>query len=338
MMSEHMDLADPGGPLRIGVLGAARIAPRAIIAPARTTGLAAVTAIAARDPTRAQEFATRHQIPHVHAAYADLIADPAIDAIYNPLPNSLHHAWSIAALRAGKHVLCEKPLASNAEQAAEMAAVAAETGCVLMEAFHYCYHPLAARVKAIIDQGQIGPLRRIQTWMCIPLYRMRDIRYRYDLAGGALMDVGCYALHMARFFAGAEPTVTGATARLSSPNVDRRIEASLIFPGGVAAHIVGSLWSSTLLRIQAILTGDAGEVRVTNPVLPHLYNCLTLRTPTGTRSERITGDPTYSYQLRSFVAAVRQGAPILTGPADAVANMRVIDAVYSAAGLPRRTG
>src|SRR5262245_28213298 len=128
MMNERMNRADPRGPLRIGILGAARIAPRAILAPARATGLAAVTAIAARDPTRAHEFATRHQIPHVHASYADLIADPTIDAIYNPLPNSLHHSWSIAALRAGKHVLCEKPLASNAAQAAEMAAVAAETG------------------------------------------------------------------------------------------------------------------------------------------------------------------------------------------------------------------
>lgn len=331
-----MRTVESTGPLRIGVLGAARIAPRAIIQPARATGLAAVTAIAARDPTRAQAFATRHDIPHVHASYADLIADPAIDAIYNPLPNSLHHAWTIAALRAGKHVLCEKPLASNAEQAAEMAVVAAQTGRVLMEAFHYCYHPLATRAKEIIAQGHIGRLRHIQTWMCIPLYRRHDIRYRYDLAGGALMDVGCYAIHMARFFAGAEPAVTGASARLSSPNVDRRIEAELLFPDDVAAHIVGSLWSHTLLRIQAIITGDAGELRVANPVLPHMYNHLTLHTSAGTVRERIAGDPTYFYQLRSFIAAVREGAPILTGPADAIANMRVVDAVYSAVGLPRR--
>lgn len=326
------------GPLRIGILGAARIAPRAIVDPCRTTAVAVVVSLAARDPARAREFAARHHIPLVHTSYADLIADPGVDAVYNPLPNSLHHSWSIAALRAGKHVLCEKPLAANADQAAEMASVAAETGRVLMEAFHYRYHPLAARMQEIIAQGQIGRLRQIHTWMCIPLYRRNDIRFRYDLAGGALMDVGCYAIHMARFLGGGEPAVTRATALLRSPNVDRRIEADLLFPGGVSAKVIGSLWSRTLLHVQAIVTGDTGELRVTNPVLPHLYHRLTLRTSAGTRHERVAGETTYACQLRAFVAAVRHGSPILTGPADAVANMRVIDAVYNAARLPRRGG
>src|SRR4051794_1959052 len=138
-------MTDNGTPLRFGILGAARIAPNAIINPARRIAGAQVVAVAARDPQKAQAFAKRHQIGRVHTSYADLIADPEIDAIYNPLPNSLHAEWSILALQAGKHVLCEKPIASNTSEARQMAAAADRTGKVLMEAFHYRYHPLIAR-------------------------------------------------------------------------------------------------------------------------------------------------------------------------------------------------
>src|SRR5260370_3942500 len=138
-------------PLRFGILGAARIAPEALIKPAQKSADAEVVAIAARDPARAREFADAHKIPRVLATYEDLINDPELDAIYNPLPNSLHCEWTIAALRAGKHVLCEKPLASNAEEAARMTQAANETGKILGEAFHYRYHPLPDRVRALIS-------------------------------------------------------------------------------------------------------------------------------------------------------------------------------------------
>jgi len=140
-------------PIRIGVLGAAAIVPMALIHPARSVPEMQITAITAREPKRAQSFGRRHHIPRVHQTYDALLADPDIDAIYNPLPNSLHAEWTISALQAGKHVLCEKPFASNAKEAEEMAKTARETGLVLSEAFAYRYHPLTARVKEIISSG-----------------------------------------------------------------------------------------------------------------------------------------------------------------------------------------
>src|SRR5512143_3841429 len=154
-------------PLRIGILGAARIAPMALVRPARQVPEAAILAVAARDPVRAQKFAHTHGIARVHPSYDALLADPEIDAVYNPLPNSLHCEWTIRALEAGKHVLCEKPLASNAAEAERMAAVAQQTGRVLVEAFHWRYHPLAARMRAILDSGELGTLRHIETHFCI---------------------------------------------------------------------------------------------------------------------------------------------------------------------------
>src|SRR6185295_11726888 len=143
-------------PIRIGVLGAAAIVPMALTKPALAVPEVQITAIAARDPKRAQGFARKHHIPRVHETYTDLLADPEIDAIYNPLPNSLHAEWTIRALRAGKHVLCEKPFASNAREAEEMANAAKETGLVLSEAFAYRYHPITARVKDILASGELG--------------------------------------------------------------------------------------------------------------------------------------------------------------------------------------
>lgn len=325
-------------PLRIGILGAARIAPMALIRPARAVRDVSVTSVAARDPTRAQAFAAKHGIPRVHPSYEALLADPAIDAVYNPLPNSLHCEWSIRALQAGKHVLCEKPIASNAAEAERMADVAQQTGRVLVEAFHWRYHPLAARMRAIIDAGEIGTVRHIETHFCIPLIRPGDIRYRLELAGGATMDVGCYAISILRFLAAAEPEVVRAAARLSSPGVDRYMEADFCFPDGRRGRMTCALLSAVLIRARAVVRGDRGEMRVLNPIAPQFFHRLRVRNDLGTRVERLTGDATYVYQLRAFAEAVRTGRPVPTGPQDAVANMRVIDAVYTQAGLPRRGG
>ncbi len=323
-------------PLRIGVLGAARIAPMALVRPARQVPEAAVVAVAARDRGRAQAFATKHAIPRVFADYAALIADPQIDAIYNPLPNGLHCEWTVRALQAGKHVLCEKPLAANAREAERMAAAARDAGRVLMEAFHWRYHPLAARLKAIIDGGELGTVQHIEAHFSIPLLRRGDIRYRLDLAGGATMDVGCYAISILRFLAGAEPDVVHAAALLSSPEVDRAMRATFRFADGRTGAISCSLFSRTLLRASARVRGDRGELAVLNPIVPHLFHRLSVRTAAGVRRERVKGDATYTLQLCAFVAAIRDGTPIPTGPDDAIANMRVIDAVYEHAGLQPR--
>jgi predicted dehydrogenase len=325
-------------PLRVGILGAARITPNALIHPARRVAGVQIVAIAARDPARARAFAQRHGIAHVHQDYAALLDDPEVDAVYNPLPNSLHAAWSIRALQAGKHVLCEKPIAANAEEAAQMREAAQPSGGVLMEAFHYRYHPLTARLLAILHSGELGTIRHIEAHMASPLIRQGDIRYRYDLAGGATMDMGCYTIHLLRTLAGAEPEVVAAQAKLRGPNLDRAMVASLRFPTGVTGRIVCSLWSSAVLSIQARVQGDHGDLRVINPFVPHLFHRLTVRANGKTRHEHIAGETTYTHQLRAFVEAVQTGAPFPTGPDDALANMQVIDAVYRAAGLtPRGT-
>ena len=141
----------------------------------------------------------------MHDSYAALLADPDIDAIYNPLPNGLHAEWTIAALEAGKHVLCEKPFTANAKEAEDVAAVATRTGLVVMEAFHYRYHPLAQRMREIVESGELGTIRRVETALCFPLPKFSDIRYQYDLAGGATMDVGTYTVHMARLLGARSP-------------------------------------------------------------------------------------------------------------------------------------
>jgi len=323
-------------PLRIGILGAARIAPMALIRPARQVPEAAIVAVAARDPARARAFAAKHGIARVADSYDALLADAEIDAIYNPLPNSLHAEWGIKAMEAGKHLLCEKPLASNADEARTMVEAAARCQRVLFEAFHYRYHPLAARMKSVVDSGVLGAVRHIETVMCIPLLVPGDIRYRWGLAGGATMDIGCYAINMLRFLAGAEPEVVRAEARLSSPTIDRWMTADFRFADGRTGRITCSLFSSQLLSLRARVRGDAGELRVFNPLAPHFYHRLTVRTPQGTSAERVPGDATYTHQLRAFVAAARDHAPFPTDGRDAVANMRVIDAVYEKAGLPRR--
>jgi predicted dehydrogenase len=323
-------------PLRIGILGAARIAPMALIRPARQVPEAAVAAVAARDPQRAQAFAAKQSIARVLPSYAALIADPDIDAIYNPLPNSLHCEWTVRALQAGKHVLCEKPFASNAGEAERMAAAAHQTGCVLMEAFHWRYHPLAARMRAILDSGELGTIRHIESHFWIPILRRSDIRFQLALSGGATMDTGCYTISIVRFLAGAEPEVVQAEARLSSPGVDRTMRASFRFADGRTGAISCSLLSPVLLRMSARVHGDRGTLAVLNPIVPQFFHRLTVRTDAGRRVEHVSGEATYTYQLRAFVAAVRTGAAIPTGPEDAIANMRVIDAVYTHAGLHPR--
>jgi len=323
-------------PLRMGVLGAARIVPTALLTPARSVPEVVVTAIAARNPRRARVFATRHGIPRALAGYDELVDDPDIDAVYNPLPNGLHCAWTLRALDAGKHVLCEKPLASNAAEAAQMAAAAERTGRVLMEAFHWRYHPLAARMLAIVKDGTLGRIQRIETNMCVPLMLPGNIRYDYGLGGGAAMDTGCYAVHMLRHLAGAEPEVTRAEARLSSPKVDRCMTADVAFADGRTGRVRCSMFSWMLFDISARVIGDAGEMRVFNPVAPQFYHRLTVRTAEGKRVERFPGASTYEHQLRAFADCAANGTPVLTSARDGVANMRVIDRIYERAGLPLR--
>jgi predicted dehydrogenase len=325
-----------GEPLRIGVLGAARIAPSALIKPAKDNADVVVTAVAARDGSRARAFAAKHGIAHVHESYQALLADPDVDAVYNPLPNGLHGKWTRAALDAGKHVLCEKPFTANADEAREIADLAAKSDRVVMEAFHYRYHPMTLRTEQIIASGVIGKLQRVEAALCFPLPKFSDIRYSYPLAGGALMDAGCYAVHIVRTLGGSTPEVVSAHAKLRDPQIDRAMTAELRFAGGHTGQIRCSMWSARLLEISARVVGDRGELKLFNPVTPQFVNRLSIRSPEGRRVERFTHRPSYAYQLDAFAAGVLHGEPVKTTPEDAIENMTVIDGIYRAAGLPLR--
>ena len=325
--------------MRIGVLGAARIAPAALVKPARVVDGVEVGAVAARDRGRAEAFAARYGVPAVHDSYAAVLADPSLDAVYIPLPNGLHAQWTLAALKAGKHVLCEKPFTSNAAQAREVAAAADGTGLVVMEAFHYRYHPLARRMAELVRGGELGRIQRVETAMCFPLPRFSDIRYDFGLAGGALMDAGCYAVHAMRLLAPGDPEVTAARALTMRRDrrIDRAMTAQFSFPGGATGEIRASMWSSSLLRVRARAVGERGALTVINFTAPQLWSRFTVTVDGRRRRERFGGEATYVHQLRAFAAAARGEPANLTPPSDSVATMSLIDDIYTAAGLPLRT-
>jgi predicted dehydrogenase len=250
----------------------------------------------------------------------------------------------MAALEAGKHVLCEKPFTANADEARQVADVAAKhPDLVVMEAFHYRYHPLIPRLLQIIAT-ELGDVQRIETRMCIPLPMRNDIRFQLDLAGGALMDTGCYAVHQMRTLAGAEPTVVSADVKTRGEQIDRWAKAELRFEDGRTGSAECALWSSRLLSIGAEVVGSRGTLRVFNMTGPQYYHRVTVkaRDPRSgkvfKRREKVDGKATYWYQLQAFAKAARDGdrSAVLTPPADSIANMEVIDAIYRAAGLDLR--
>ncbi|MFT3889786.1 MAG: Gfo/Idh/MocA family oxidoreductase [Arachnia sp.] len=324
-------------PLSFGVLGAAGITPTALIDPARENPDVEVLAVAARDRARAEEFAAQHKIARVHDTYEDLLADPEVEAVYIPLPNSEHGRWTIAALEAGKHVLVEKPFTSNADEARAVAARAAESDRVVMEAFHYRYHALTEEILRLIREGAIGDLVNVDAWFYIHLTDRTNIRYIQELAGGATMDLGCYALHLVRSVVGEEPEMLSGTARPSTdPRLDEALSVQVRFPSGVTGTIASSLLEDEG-GAGATITGTRGVLQVDGYVAPQNGCSLTLTVDGETTDIPVPELPSsYARQLEVFVAAVRDGAPLLTGPEDSVATMTAIDAMYRAAGLQPR--
>lgn len=323
--------------MRIGILGAARITPTALIKPARDNDEAVVAAVAARDVSRAQAFAAKHGIGRVHDSYEALIADPDIDALYNPLPIGLHGRWTRAALDAGKHVLCEKPFTANAAEAREIAELADKSDRVVMEALQYRYHPLTQRVEQIIASGELGKLERVEVAVCVLLPKRSNANvYDYSLAGGAVMDAGVYTVDMLRTFGGSTPDVVSAKAKLDGPQVDRVMTAEVRYAEGHTGRLHCALWSSNLFWANAKIIGDRGQLSYFSPAAPHLLPRLSIRSADGKRVERFPRRTTYAYQLDAFAGAVLRGEPVQTTAEGAIENMTVIDGIYRAAGLPLR--
>jgi predicted dehydrogenase len=336
--------------VRIGILGAARITARALIAPARAVPAATVAAVAARAEPRAAAYAARHDIPAAFGSYEELLASPDIDAVYVPLPNALHAPWTLRALAAGKHVLCEKPFASNAAQARDVVAAGAASGLVVMEAMHYRYHPLVHRMAALIRDGAIGVPSHVQAWTSWAIPNPGDIRYDFPLGGGALMDGGCYAIDCVRLAGEAAgepaPDVTGALADpLPGGLVDRSTAARLAFPGGLTGWFESSFTRDGEFRADVHVIGDTGHLWLRNFINAHDGRLIVTRNGAVVSDERAAelrgaeddaGDTTFTWQLRAFAAAVRDGAPFPTTAASAVTTMALIDDAYRKAGMPVR--
>jgi predicted dehydrogenase len=319
--------------MRIGVMGAAGITGRALIQPARSVDEVEVTAVAARDPQRARAFAKEHDIPVVHQSYDELLADDSLDAIYVPLVNSLHAKWTIAALEAGHHVLCEKPFASNAVQAAEMVATAERTRRRLVEAYHWRYHPVANRMLELARA--IGPLEDLEVRFSISI-PSDNVRYELALAGGSFMDLGCYCMHIARTIAGGNPRVVSATAVEGSKGIDLSMEAVLKFGDSLDAVVSCSMIGETSWPESMFVraSGRRGELKVLNPMAPQWGHQIHAELSDGTTvNEVIQAGSSYEYQLRAFCRVVSGEEEPLTGGADAIGTMAAIDDVYIASGL-----
>lgn len=325
-------------PLRFGILGAAGITPTSLVAPARDNPCVELVAVAARDRERADAFASEHGVGRAEDSYEALLAAPDVDAVYIALPNSEHARWTLAAVDSGKHVLVEKPFASNAEEAQRVAEHVSGSDRIVMEAFHHRHHPLFAEVMGLVLEGAIGDLVDVSAWFDVHLPDRSNIRYNYELAGGATMDLGCYPLHLVRSIVGAEPEIVSATYRPSplDARIDEALTAKLVFPGGVTSTVASSLLEDAE-RQSATVTGTLGVLQIEGFVKPQGGNSLTLTREGSTTTIDVPEEPTsYACQLGAFLSAVRGVGPVLTGPEDAVRQMRAIDAMYRAAGLEPR--
>jgi predicted dehydrogenase len=318
--------------LKIGVLGASRIAELAIVEPARELGHRLV-AVAARDPQRAHVFAEKHGVERVLASYDDVLSDPEVDAVYNPLANALHAPWNLAAIAAGKPVLTEKPFARDRVEAEKVAQAAETSGITVMEGFHYLFHPVTRRALELAADGTLGELVHVEARMAMPAPEDDDPRWSLELAGGALMDLGCYGLHVMRQL--GHPTIVRAHSEQRSPGVDAWCDVDLAFANGATGLSANSMVAADYMFTLRIV-GTRGDVLVHNFIKPHDDDRLTINTPEGTTVERLGTRPSYTYQLEAFAAHVQHGASLPLDTADAVENMAYVDSAYRAAGMSAR--
>lgn len=330
------------GPLRIGILGAARIAELSIVSPAAATGHRLV-AVAARDVSRARGFASAHGVERVHETYDDLLADPEVEAVYNPLANGLHGPWNLRAIRAGKHVLSEKPFAANAAEAREVAGAARSAGVVVLEAFHYPFHPLFRRVVELVGSGAVGAVQHVETVLRMPAPAEGDPRWSLALAGGATMDLGCYALHAQRQlglrFLGGEPQVVSGSGRerVGQPGVDEALSVSLAFPSGATGSAACDMAAPDVWDFHLTVTGTEGVLHVPDFPRPHEDDSLVLRRHGEAEVvEHLGSRSSYTYQLEAFAAAVRGEGSLPYDVDDTVPQAELIDAAYAAAGFEPR--
>jgi predicted dehydrogenase len=323
--------------LRWGVLSTAKIARTKVIPAIAAAQGCDVVAIASRDPTTARTTAEALGIPTAHGSYDALLADPGVDAVYIPLPNHLHAEWTMAAARAGKHVLCEKPLALTAAEAERMIEACNASGVLLMEAFMYRHHPTWVAARELIAAGRIGDLVAVQSWFSFFNDDPSNIRNILDAGGGALYDIGCYCVDLSRMLFGSEPTgVQSWIRRDPVAGIDTVVTAILEFDGGVASF-TASTRAEDDQRVH--IHGTAGRISVEIPfnIPPDRPTRIFLASggdpPLAPNVETIVFDPTdpYTVEAEAFARAVLGERPVPVPPEDAVANLRVIEKIFSVA-------
>ena len=313
-------------PVRWGILSTAHI-NRKLLAGAARSSEVEVVAVGSRDLARARAFADEHGIPAAYGSYEELLADPAVEAIYNPLPNTMHCEWSIRALEAGKHVLCEKPMSSSVAEVEQAFAVSERTGLHLTEAFMYRHHPQAKRLAALVAEGAIGALRVIRSTFSYGLFDESNIRLRTDVDGGSLMDVGCYCVSGSRLLAG-EPEAVFGRAFIGPTGTDWAFTGSLRFRGDVFALFDCATCLPNRDELEVI--GSDGSLFLDDP-----WHCLDpvieLRRDDGTERIEIEAANPYQLELEDLGRAIRTGSAPLLGRDDAVAQARAISALRRSA-------
>lgn len=314
-----------------GVLSTANIGRAAVNPAIQRSSNGDLVAVASRDGERARAFAEAHGIPRHHGTYEALIEDPEVDALYIPLPNGLHREWTIRACEAGKHVLCEKPLALDAAECEEMADAAESAGVLLMEAFMYRFHPRTERLVTLLRDGAVGDLRTIRSAFTFRLTKPDNIRLDPDLGGGALMDVGCYCVNVSRTLAGAEPVEVMATARWTERGVDDELTGMMRFEDGLVAHFDCSLTMERCEFVEA--AGTEGHLRADAAFLPGTGDVVLEehRGRNGVVRHGVAGADEYLAMVEHFGEGVLHGTPLRYPAAEAAANMRVIEALYRSA-------
>ncbi len=324
--------------LRWGVMSTANIGRAAVNPAIQASANGELVAVASRDAERARRFAREQGIPEALGSYEALLDHEGVDAIYIPLPNSMHRAWAIRAAESGKHVLCEKPLALDAVECHEMEAAAEGAGVLLMEAFMYRFHPRTERVVEMVREGRVGEVGSIRSSFTFRLSNPDNIRLDPLLGGGALMDVGCYCVNVSRTIAGEEPFEVQATARWTDRDVDEALTGILRFPTGVVAHFDCAL---TLERCEGYeVAGTDGQLRVPAAFLPGTGDVAIIesRGRDGETAHTVHGDDEYRLMVEHFADCVLNDRPLRYTPSEAAANMRAIDALYRSArdgGAPK---
>jgi D-xylose 1-dehydrogenase (NADP+, D-xylono-1,5-lactone-forming) len=315
--------------IKWGIMGCASIAGRTLIPAIQGASNAELLGIASREARKAREWAARFGIPKAYAGYQAILDDPDIEAVYIPLPNHLHADWTIRAAAAGKHILCEKPLALNAREASKMAGACEQAGVLLMEAFMYKFHPQIERSLRLVRKGALGELRSIRSAFSFPFEGgAENYRWRPGMGGGALYDVGCYTISAARLFFGAEPLTVYARARFDlKRRVDLTTQLILEFPGGRFASLGSSFESQFQSSLE--VTGSEGRLSMDRAFSAKLFDT-EVRVVHGDAVKAILIPATnqYTLMIEHFGRATRSGRPVRYPPSDACRNMRVIDAAF----------